>query len=163
METWHNYLFCIVVIISILIIVIFSQSQNLTVDRLVYDIDDAGNAVVTANYTLNPIEKIWLFIPFTHTEITKVIKDEYGADAQVLFITDASTQFTIPKFADSYPKYLQSPSLTFENIKKRSNDLWFVRNLNIDYSPTVTVIAFPDGTEHPFDNVMMIPALTMMK
>ena len=161
MENKYKYILIIAALCIILAVVIFTQTQAFKVDRLQYNVLKNGDAQVTASYKLNFVEQVWLWFPMTKDGISSAIKTEYGEDSEIISMGDTKTEFTIPHFADKYDTYIQTPTLTFENIKKRSNDYWFISWLNIDYSPTVTIIKFFDGTEYKYDDKMFIPALTL--
>lgn len=147
--------------LCLILALLFSQSQSFKVDRLEYFVSNNGNAFVVANYHLNLVEKFWLVLPMTKDGVIHAIKTEYGEESKIISITDTSTTFTIPRFADVYPTYIQTPMLTFENIKKRSNEYWFVQLLNIDYTPTITTMKFYNGETHSYTNMMVVPAITV--
>lgn len=161
MRNGFKIIICALIVLCVVLIIAVSQSQSFRVDRLNYIVSDTGDAYVIANYKLTFVEKVWLLFPMTKDGITRAIKTEYGEDAVVILISDTNTKFTIPKFADKYDTYIQTPFLTFENVKKRTNDIWFMRCLNIDYSPTLTNMIFHNGEIHTYNEAMSIPAITV--
>jgi hypothetical protein len=160
MERKHIYIIIGIIALSAIILFIFTQMQFFKVDRLEYHVYSDGAAIVTANYNLTFIEKAWLVLPPTRDGITRIIKDEYGENSEVMSITDTSTIFMIPQFAELHDTTLLTPTLNFENIRNRATSLWFIGLLNIDYSPTTTIISFENGQLHTYTEVLTIPALT---
>lgn len=161
MRTKSKYIIGSIVICIILAIVVF-PAQAFRVDHLDYSISANGDAVVSADYELTFIEKIALMVPTIKDEVSKAIKTEYGEKSEIIMMNETRAQFTIPGFADKYPTYIQTPSLNFSRIQARVDAYWFIKALNIDYSPTVTTIRFFDGTVHTYNDVMFIPALTLI-
>jgi hypothetical protein len=159
MKNTTKYLFGAGVIIIILMLVIIIPVQAFGVNHLDYSISDKGDALVTANYNLSFVES--LALPLVKGELTNAIKSEYGQDSEVLFMTDTTSQFTIPKFADSYPTYVQTPQLNFEHIKSRVDSYWFLQSLDIDYSPEITTIDSFNGSVFTYYNQTIIPAMTL--
>lgn len=149
------------IIISAIILLIIIPTQAFAVNHLEYTIFTNGDAFVTADYNLTPLET--LVLPLIKGEIITTIKNEYGPEADVTMITDMRTEFDIPKFADSYDDYVQTPTLNFANTQSRVQTNWFLKTLNIDYSPATTTIISFNGTKYDYENQMIIPALTLEK
>jgi hypothetical protein len=163
MTTVEKYLLGISTIIIIVLATFFIiiPAQAFNVNHLEYTIFTNGDAFVTADYNLTFVES--LALPLVKGEITTAIQNEYGPDAEVAMITDTRTEVDIPKFADEYNTYVQTPTLNFENTQSRIQNNWFLKTLNIDYSPDTTTIVSFNGTKYDYQNQMIIPALTLEK
>lgn len=159
--TRHITIFGIIMIIITLTIFGLISNNTFAVNHIEYTIFTNGDAFVTADYNLTPLET--LVLPLIKGEIVTTIKNEYGPEADVTMITDTRTEFDIPKFADSYDDYVQTPTLNFANTQSRVQNNWFLKTLNIDYSPATTTIISFNGTEYNYENKMIIPALTLEK
>ena len=147
------------IILFIIVLLVILPVQAFGIDRLNYNISNTGDAMITADYNLSFVESLTL--PIVSGEITNAIKSEYGQDSKVIQMTTTRTQFSVIKFADSYDTYVQTPQLNFEHNKNRVEAYWFLRSLDIDYSPTVTTITSFNGTEYTYNNEMVIPAMTL--
>jgi len=144
-------------ILLCLLIVVICPVQAFAVHNLEYTIYENGNALVSAQYELSLIEKVALLVPTIKDEVRGAIKTEYGEKAEIIVINETDAQFTIPGFADLHEGYIQTPLLTFENVKTRMESYWFTKYLNIDYSPDITTVKFFDGQEFVFYDQMVIP------
>lgn len=159
--TRHVTIFGIVMIIITLTIFGLISNNTFAVNHLEYTIFTNGDAFVTADYNLTPLQTFVL--PLIKGEIITTIQNEYGSDADVTLITDTRTEFDIPRYADSYDDYVQTPTINFENTQSRVQKNWFLKTLNIDYSPDTTTIVSFNGTKYDYQNQMIIPALTLEK
>jgi hypothetical protein len=147
-----------IVAISLAII----PTQAFSVDRLEYNIDEIGTVYVSADYQLTFLESVALRVPTIRDEFTKAINTEYGNDAVVLDLTDTHTEFSIPKWADvKEDGYIQTPSITFSNVKNRIDSYWFLKPLNIDYTPAITIVRFPNGESFTYTEQMSFPSLSV--
>jgi len=148
----------LVVAISLAIL----PAQAFSVDKLEYNIDNTGTVYITADYSLSFLESLALQTPTIRDEFTKAIKTEYSDGAEVITITDTHTEFSIPKWADiKSDGYIQTPAITFENVKSRIDSYWFLKALNIDYSPTITIVKFPNDETYTYNDQMTIPSLSV--
>jgi len=154
-----KYLLGFGIIIIIIMLMLIIPAQAFGIDRLNYNISRTGDAMVTADYNLSFFESMTL--PIVSGEIANAIKSEYGQESEIIQMTNTRTQFTAIKFADTYNTYIQTPQLNFENNKNRVESYWFLRSLNIDYSPTITTITSFNGTEFIFNDQLIIPAMTL--
>jgi hypothetical protein len=153
---------CMVIIVCAIILLYASfQGQPFKVDNLNYIISPTGDATVIADYHLSLVEDIMLTLPTVKDDIGGIIKAEYGSDSNITSITYSQTQFTIPKFATTSGRNIQTPLLNFEHVKTRVDSHWFLKNLNINYAPMVTKITSPTGIEYNYENTTTIPAMTL--
>jgi hypothetical protein len=149
----------IAVIYTTLIFTVYPV-QGFVADHIDYNIQSNGDAIVTADYTMSLGEKIALMVPTIKDQFAKVIQSEYGDNAKVVSITDSQVIFTIPQYADVTDSALVTPCISFEKIKSRADQYWFMKYMDIDYSPTLTTITFPNGNKSTYDDVMFIPSIT---
>lgn len=159
MENEWKYILGGGIIVFIIILLIILPVQAFGVDHLNYNVSKTGDAIVTADYNLSFVESLTL--PIVSGELTNAIKSEYGQDTEIIQMTNTRTQFNVIKFADKYDTYVQTPRLNFENNKNRVESYWFLRSLNIDYSPTITTITSFNGSEYTYNNELVIPAMTL--
>jgi hypothetical protein len=149
----------IAIIYAALIFAIYPV-QGFVADHIDYSIHNNGDATVTADYTMNWGEQIALMVPTVKDQFSNTIKSEYGDKAEVISISDSHAQFTIPDYGVVTDTYVQSPYISFENIKSRIDKYWFMKYLDIDYSPTITTITFDNNKIYTYNDVMVIPAVT---
>lgn len=159
MENKVKYILGGGIIVFIIILLIILPVQAFGVDHLNYNVSRTGDALVTADYNLSFVESLTL--PIVGGELANAIKSEYGQDTEIIQMTSTRTQFNVIKFADKYDTYVQTPRLNFENNKNRVESYWFLRSLDIDYSPTVTTITSFNGSEYTYHNELVIPAITL--
>lgn len=147
-------------IIFLVIVIATSPAQAFSASHIDYAIHNNGDATVIADYQMSFGEKIALIVPGVKDKFIEVIKTEYGQDAQVKEINDCHAEFTIPRYGVVTDTYVQSPYISFENIKTRAGGYWFMNYMDIDYSPATTTITFDNGKVHTFKEVMIVPAIT---
>jgi hypothetical protein len=150
-----------IAITFIAIICLIYPVQGFVVNHLDYSFDQEGNALVTANYTLSLGESVVLAVPTIKDEFKNTIKNEYGENSHILELNDKVAQFTIPNYAIKTDTYIQTPFLTFEKIKTRINSYWFLKYLDIKYTPDVTTITFYNGQVYTYKDAMTIPPITL--
>jgi hypothetical protein len=147
-------------IIFIATIFIVCPVQGFVADHIEYNIQQNGDATVTADYTMSLGEQIALMVPTVKEQFTEVIKSEFGQDATVVSMSNKRATFTIPKYADATDTYIQTPCMDFNRIKDRAESYWFMKYMDIDYSPTLTTISFPNGEVITYNDMLFIPATT---
>jgi len=148
----------LIAIIYTAIIFTIYPVQGFVANHIDYTIHNNGDATVTADYEMSIGEKIALMVPGIKDQFINVIKSEYGENAKVSSLSDSHAQFTIPDYGLVTETYVQSPYISFENLKTRANGYWFMKYLDIDYSPTITTITFDNGKVITYNDVTVIPA-----
>lgn len=141
-----------------LIMIIAIPVSALNVKQLTYDVAENGDAIVTADYDLSFVEKVGLTVPGIKDELTNAIKNEYGRDAEIKIVNYNHAEFTIPRFADNHDTYMELPSLNFTKIQEKIDSYWFIKVLDINYSPESTTIKIFNGKEFNYYNQMFIPS-----
>ena len=162
MRSEFKWVYGILFVLLILLAIFLVSVQGFTLNKLEYRLDKDGNALVTGSYNLTIVERIWLLFPSTKNGVTEIIRDEYGPEAEIITINDNFTQFIIPGWATVLDNQtIQTPTINFENTKKRMDQLWFSSLLNIDYSPRITTIIAPDESTSSYTEMMVIKAHTL--
>lgn len=139
--------------------------QGFVANHIDYYVQENSDAIVTADYSMSWGEQIAIMVPTVKDQFANIIKSEYGDQASVISMSDTQAKFTIPKYGSTADtnKYLQTPCIDFNKIKSRANEYWFMKYMDIDYSPTITTITFYNGYSEKYNDVMFVPAVTLNK
>jgi len=137
-----------------------------TADRLVLAIDTAGDADLTFDYTLSWPEKVVYFVvPGKEEIVTGAIGSRYPkvTVSDVVVGADRSS-LTLEQFASVSEGVAgttyRTPAVSFAVAGDMLADYPDIARFILpDFSPSVTIIALPDGKEFRYDDVDAIPAI----
>jgi len=152
---------------SILVIIFLATPTTaFSADSLTIIVDGGGSASVTFRYSLSWFEDVVVFLRVADParELKSALEKYSGEPVNVVAVTEQSASFSIPKFAsvtekDSMKVYT-TPELHFEDANLFIQTYWFAPLVHADFSPSVTVIIFPDGYTETFQDIEVLPSRT---
>jgi len=135
-------------------------------DSLTIRVDEAGGAVITFDYSLSWLEHIAVFLQVAkpENELKHALESFSGKPVNVISVQSGSAVFSVDEFAqvreiNGTTRYT-TPALDFFAAEKMLKSYWFAPLIHADFSPTTTVVAFPDGFEEIVHNQHAIPAFS---
>lgn len=136
-----------------------------TINDLSVNIGEEGDAQISVHYSLSWIERVFVFGQITHPDqhLEKALEGFSGKNVTVTHVSPANAELFIEEFiqVDEKPEetIYTTPSMDFSLAEQQSKAFWFSRLVNVDASPEVTLITFPDGYQEKFFNVAYIPSV----
>lgn len=155
----------LVLITLIFVILIPGGVQAFTVESIDITIGEAGDADVTMNYNLNPVETGVYYLATTLMDAKSVAKDRlektFHKTVSVDLISPEVTQFQVIGFADVVNNTTISPAFEYMSAENLfdTNLKWIKDALSLDFTPKVTTVNFVDGYSEKFADVDKIPVV----
>ncbi|TAJ43936.1 hypothetical protein [Methanofollis fontis] len=134
-----------------------------TADRLDIAIEENGTATITFDYTLSWIEDVAVFFRIADPadELKSALETFSGRSVDVVSVSDRSATFSVESFVHIAEKgnetIYTTPSINLTQSEEALKDYWFAPLIDADFSPAVTVITFPDGSQQVYENIAEIP------
>jgi len=141
-------------------------AQAFTAKNLDIVVQDNGDARITFNYALNWYEYVAVFarIADPGTELKKALEGNYGKNVDVIATTGNQVEILVHDYASRTVKdnrtTLNTPVLSFRSAEKVLETYWFAPLIDVDFSPELTRVVFPDGFMQQYNNQIEIPALS---
>jgi hypothetical protein len=136
------------------------------IDNLTVDIREKGDAQISVDYSLTWVERVFLFMRIIHPdeELEKALEGLSGRNVTVTRVNPAGTELYIEDIVgvDENPEgtLYTTPAMDFSIAEQQLKPYGFSRYFNVDASPEITTIKFPDGYQEQFFNVAYIPSVT---
>lgn len=156
------------IIIGLLLVagILAAPAAAFTVSSLAVNIAENGDAEISVDYSLSWVERVVVFMrianPGQHLE--QALEGYSGKEVEVLQVNPTGTDLFVEDLVqvDEDPEgtVYTTPSMDFSLAEQQVRGYWFSRFVNMDASPEVTVITFPDGYQEKFFNVAFIPGVT---
>jgi hypothetical protein len=140
--------------------------QAFTADRLDISVQENGDANITFDYTLNWLEYLAVFLHVADpaAELQRSLQSNTYANVTVYSVTPKKVSLGVEKFAvvrdQPAGTTLTTPMFSFAGAERVLQQYWFSRYMSPDFSPTVTVIEFPDGYSQIFYDQITIPSVS---
>ena len=142
-------------------------AQAFTAKTLDINVQASGDAIITFSYALSWYENVAVFahIADPNTELKKALESNYGKNVDVMSATGNQAQVLVHGFAQQQTMpdgsvTLSTPALSFESAQNVLNRYWFAPLINVDFSPEVTTVDFPDGYVAQYYDQIAIPAIS---
>jgi hypothetical protein len=156
---------CAVALLALLAVAVLPASA-LTSDALnVAVVTDAGDAEVDFRFTLAWYEHIavWLNLMNPADTMKEALAGYSDKEVDVLSVTDSSTSMQVYGFArveaaENATLY-RTPEMRFADSEAIAARYWFGPLLDIDTTPTLTTVTFPDGYNETFADAQVIPPI----
>jgi hypothetical protein len=140
--------------------------QAFTAKSLDIAVQENGDAIVTFDYTLNFMENAAVFtrIADPGAELKKAIAANYKADVDVIGTSSSQVTVRVHGLATSSTKdgivTMTTPALSFQSAERILKQYWFAPLINVDFSPELTRVVFPDGYIAEYSNQIAIPRIS---
>ena len=137
-----------------------------TINNLAVNITGNGDAEISVDYSLTWVERVVVFMRIAHPDqqLEQALESYSGKEVTVIQVSPAGTELFVEDFVlvDDGPEgtIYTTPSMDFSIAEQQAKGYWFSRFVNVDASPEVIVITFPDGYQEKFFNVAYIPSVT---
>jgi hypothetical protein len=148
-----------------LMTLVVMPAQAFTMHSLSIDVDPAGTAQVDLNYELTFFEQGAVFFKIADpaSELQKAFDSGSSAKTTVISAGPSSARVLVPNFASVSTKdgvtIMTTPAVSFERAEKVLKNYWFAPLVAADFSPSVTMVTFPDGYQESFYNPGSIPSV----
>jgi len=139
--------------------------QAFTAKSLDIVLQDNGDALITFDYDLSWYENVAVFAQITNpgNELKRALEANFGKKVDVITTTGKQSQVLVQGFASRSVKdnlvTMVTPALSFDSAEKILKQYWFAPLINVDFSPAVTRVIFPDGYIETFNNQIAIPKI----
>jgi hypothetical protein len=152
--------------LCVTLVLLASPAGAFTADTFTIDIAESGDAEMTFEYSLSWIEYIAVYLQITDPteELTNALSTYSERPAKVISTSDNTLIIQIFGFADSVATEsgtaYTTPMLSFVKAQQVLDGYWFAPLLNPDFSPAITTVRFPDGSETVYTNQLELPGIT---
>lgn len=159
----HAFLYSGILILILAISV--CPVQAFTAKTLDIVVKDNGDALITFDYDLSWYENAAVFAQITNpgNELKRVLEANFGKKVDVITTTGNQAQVLVHGFASRSVKdnlvTMVTPALSFDSAEKILNQYWFAPLIDVDFSPAVTHVVFPDGYIETFNDQIAIPTV----
>lgn len=150
--------------ILLLLIALIIPAGAFSADNLAINIHENGDAEIRFEYTLNWIERVAVYLRIADpvAEFQTALESAYNKPVEVLSVTQGSTVFSVESLVairetEEEIRYTV-PALDFSHAEKILKDYWFAPLVQVDFSPDITTVTFPDQKIVSYYNVSNIPA-----
>ncbi len=140
--------------------------QAFTAEELDITVSDNGDADISFSYSLSWLENFAVFLRMADpaAELKSALESNFNKPFQVLSVNGNNAHIIVNNFASMKTKDGQTvyttPSLSFSEAEATLNSYWFAPLISPDFSPSQTVIIFPDGYRQVFYNELTIPSVS---
>lgn len=159
----HAFLYSGIIILVLAISV--CPVQAFTAKTLDIVVQDNGDALITFDYDLSWYENAAVFVQITNpgNELKRALEGNSGKTVDIITATGNKAQVLVHGFATRNVKdnlvTIVTPALSFDSAEKILNNYWFAPLIDVDFSPAVTRVVFPDGYIETFLNQIAIPKI----
>jgi hypothetical protein len=139
--------------------------QAFTAKTLDIEILDSGDGLITFDYELSWYENLAVFSRMADPglEFAKAAKSQYKKDVDVLSVSEKQARFRVSSLATRKESNgevsLVTPALSFKGAQKALQNYWFAPLIQVDFSPEISRVRFPDGYTEEFYNQDQIPSI----
>jgi len=155
------------ILIGLLLVagILAAPAAAFTVNNLVVNIAENGDAEISVDYSLSWVERVVVFMKIAHPEqqLEQALEGYTGKEVQVTSVNPGRTDLFVQDFAGMTDNgtgiTYRTPSMDFIQAEQMIQGYWFSRFVSVDASPEIAVITFPDGYEETFLNVANIPGV----
>jgi hypothetical protein len=140
--------------------------QAFSITSLSVQVEQNGDAQIDVKYDLSLIEQSAVFLRIANParELQAAFNAGSSMPTTVTSATSSSAQVLVPSFATTTmtgdKTIMTTPSLSFERGERALKNYWFAPLVAADFSPSITVITFPDGYKEQFYDKISIPSIS---
>lgn len=147
-----------------LLVLAAAPACAMTAENLEIDLDAGGNAMITFNYQLTWFEYMAVYLRLVDPaqELKSALESSFGKPVEVLSFSPGSVDLQVQHFAalvhNGNTTTMVTPQVSFAEGEALLKQYWFAPLISPDFSPSETVIRFPDGYSVTFGDALVIPA-----
>ncbi len=152
-------------LIGVILLISVSSVQAFTAEELDITVFENGDAEISFSYSLTWLENFAVFLRITDPaeELKSALESNFNKPVQVISVDSNMARIRVNNFASIKVKDAQkiytTPSMSFSEAEATLNSYWFAPLINPDFSPSQTIIMFPDGYRQVFYNELAIPSV----
>ncbi len=154
----------ILLILLLVILALVMPAGAFTADDLALTIQENGDAEIRFDYTLNWMERFAVFLRIADPadEFRSALERAYKKPVEVQSVSSGSAVFQVEglaslKESEDGVRY-SVPALDFSYALVELEKYWFAPLVQVDLTPDLTTLTFPDGHTESFVRVAGIPA-----
>ena len=140
-------------------------SAAMNSESLDISISQNGQAEIQFKYGLDWYEYIAVYLRMVDPalELKKALESNFHKPVEVISVNNHNVRLSVDSFASVTEKdgitTVRTPGLSFAEGERILKTYWFAPLVNIDLSPAITTIRFPDGSVETFADALEIPPL----
>lgn len=140
-------------------------SAAMNSESLDISISQNGQAEIQFKYGLDWYEYIAVYLRMVDPalELKKALESNFHKPVEVISVNNHNVRLSVDSFASVTEKdgitTFRTPGLSFAEGERILKTYWFAPLVNIDLSPAITTIRFPDGSVETFADALEIPPL----
>jgi hypothetical protein len=141
-------------------------AQAFTAKTLDINVQGNGDAIITFDYALSWFENVAVFarIADPATELKSALESNYGKNVDVISTSGSEVKVLVHGFATRNTQgtavTMTTPALSFQSAENVLKQYWFAPLINVDFSPDLTTVDFPDGYIAQYYNQIAIPQIS---
>ena len=154
------------VLLCVILILTGSSVQAFTAEELDISVSENGDADISFSYSLSWLENFAVFLRITDpaAELKSALESNFNKPVNVISVDNNKAHIIVNNFASVKTKdgltIYTTPSMSFSEAEATLNSYWFAPLISPDFSPSQTVIIFPDGYRQVFYNELNIPSVS---
>jgi hypothetical protein len=154
-----------VVLIMVAILAV-APGQAFVAKELRISLDDQGNAEIQFDYSLSFLENVAIFLRIADPgkELKSALESNLHKTVEIESVGNTQARFMVEQFAtvreENGEQVMRTPALSFETAEQALKHYWFAPLVKADFSPDLTIVRFPDGSQDVFYDSTGIPSLS---
>jgi hypothetical protein len=155
-----------IIIIGFIFFLLVAGVSALSISQITYTVAQDGNGTVDMNYHLNSTEKLQYDLITKAIDLKSIGKKELekalNREVVVQSITPESVQLSVYNMASVNKDTITTPSFTYVPVESlvEPSLYWIIQRFNIDFTPHISKVVFPDGYSESFTDAETIPEIT---
>lgn len=154
-----------IIIIGLIFLLSVAGVSALSISQITYTVEQDGNGTVDMDYQLNSTEKLQYDLITKVLDLKSIGKKELEKalkrEVQVQSITPESVQLSVYNMATIDSGTITTPSFTYVPVESllEPSLYWIIQKFNIDFTPHISKVVFPDGYSESFTDAETIPVI----
>jgi len=153
-----------VLVLVMVAILAVSPGQAFVAKELRISLDDQGDAEIQFDYSLSFLENVAIFLRIADPgrELKSALESNLHKTVEIESVGNSQARFRVEQFATLREEtvVMRTPGLSFTSAEQAMKRYWFAPLVNPDFSPDLTVVQFPDGSQDVFYDSTGIPPLS---
>ncbi len=143
-----------------------APGQAFVAKELRISLDDQGDAEIQFDYSLSFLENVAIFLRIADPgrELKSALESNLHKTVEVERVGNTQARFMVEQFAtvreENGEQVMRTPGLSFATAEQALKHYWFAPLVKADFSPDLTIVRFPDGSQDVFYDSTGIPSLS---
>lgn len=154
-----------ITVIGLILLISVAGVSALSISQITYTVAQDGNGTVDMNYQLNSTEKLQYDLITKVLDLKSIGKKELEKalkrEVTVQSITPESVQLSVYNMATVDSGTITTPSFTYVPVESLVDPSlhWIIQKFDIDFTPQISKVIFPDGYSESFTDADTIPEI----